>query len=160
MTTVLNWTKGLFKCSYKILSGDVQIGELKESEFSQSAFGELHGKKFRFKTKGFLTQKTDIIDLENNELIGKITYNCWYPKAKIEYGSNLLYWKFSNLWETKWRIFNDEGVRFDFHGWSMKGEVEMDIEDDLMVLTGLFIGNYYWKMVVIYAAVLPIILFV
>ena len=37
MKTSLTWTKGVFSNLYKIYAGGDQIGDLKESSFSQSA---------------------------------------------------------------------------------------------------------------------------
>ena len=60
METNLNWKKGIFKSVYEILSGGNQIGRLKEDSWTQAIYGELNGKNYLFKTKGFFDKETDI----------------------------------------------------------------------------------------------------
>ncbi len=50
MQTYLNWKKGLFSSTYNIYSNGILLGELKDKQFSQTATGQLNGKKYIFKT--------------------------------------------------------------------------------------------------------------
>ena len=145
MKTKLYWKRGIFNNTYKIYSENNMIGCLKERSLSQLAEGEINGKRYTYKTKGFLNQKTQIIDAENNKLIGRITYGSLNTKAKIEYSENIYNWKYNNIWNTKWSILA-ENIHIDYKGSSTKGEIEYDKENDLLVLTGLFITNYYWQI--------------
>ena len=61
METTLRWKKSLCCELCKIYSNGQQVGKLKEELFSQKAIGELNGKEYIFKTKGFFKQHTDII---------------------------------------------------------------------------------------------------
>jgi hypothetical protein len=127
---------------------------LKDKAWKQSADGEINGKKYVFKTKGFFKQKTQIIDPENNSIIANITYNSWMTKAKIEFSDSVVQWKYDNAWNTKWSLFNEEKILVKYHGSSTKGKIESDKADDLLVLTGLFITNYNWEVTV--AAVIAV----
>jgi hypothetical protein len=143
MKTTLNWEKGTFKSTYKIYSENILVGKLKEISFAQSADGELNGKTYSFKTKGFFKKETQIIDSENGSTIGKITYNSRRTKAKIEYSDRVVNLKYNNAWNTKWSLFDSEGVQINYHGSSTKGKIEFDTQNDLLALSGLFITNYY-----------------
>jgi len=148
MKTQLNWRKGFFKNTYEIYLENKKIGELKDKCWSQSAFGELNGKRYKFKTKGFLKQETQIIDIESNSIVGKITYNSWRTKAKIEYSGKEYDWKYNNTWNTKWSILYSQEIQVDYQGSSSKGKIEVNNQNELLILSGLFITNYYWQIMV------------
>ncbi len=156
----ITWKKGIFKCTFQLFSGTDHIGHLKDSEFSRSAIGELNNKKYRFTTHGHLNPKTEIFDLQEKQTVGQIRYYCWYPKARIEYRGKVSQWKFSNLWETRWRIFDQSGTTMQFAGWEKKGSIKIHTLDEALVLAGLHISNYYWRMVgVIVAISFPLLFF-
>ena len=153
METILNWKKGIFKSSYKIYSGENFVGNLKENSWTNSAEGELNEKKYSFKTKGILKQETQIIDSDNN-IIGEITYNTWMTKAQIKIQNKVINWKYDNLWSSKWSLSSSEGIEINYSGSSTKGEIESNTGDELILLSGLFVTNYYWQLTFIVIFVL------
>ena len=158
MQTSLRWKKGLFSSTYSIYSNDQLIGKLKDKTFSQSADGELNGKKYTFKTKGFFKQRTKILDNIDNKVIGEITYNNWMTKATLLINNKRTNWKYDNLWNTKWSICDSEGIEIKYAGSSTRGQIDSNTDDDLLLLSGLFVINYYWQMtiVVLIAVFVPI----
>jgi hypothetical protein len=158
METKLDWKKGIFKETFEIYSNGVLVGILKENIWKQIAYGELNGKKVIFKTRGFFKQETQIIETNTNNSVGKITYNSWMTKATIEYTNRVANWKYDNAWNTKWSISNSEGVQIRYQGSSSKGTIEHQTQDDELILSGLFVTNYYWQIsiAVIIAVFIPI----
>lgn len=158
MEPKLSWKKGFFDSTYKIYSDGVVIGSLKDKTLSQSAEGEFNGKTYTFKTKGFIKQTTQIIDSQSNEIIGEIAYNSWMTKANIRILDKSINWKYDNLWNTKWSISNTEGIQINYSGSSGSGKIESNTNEGLLLLTGLFVTNYYWQMTltIIIAAFIPI----
>ena len=158
MQTNLKWKKGIFSSTYNIYSQGQFIGKLKNSSFSQIAEGEINGKKYTFITKGFFNQQTEIHDTINNRVIGNITYNGWMTKATLSILDKKINWKYDNLWNTKWSIFDSEGIKIKYSGSSLKGQIESNTDDDLLLLTGLFVINYYWQItiIIIFVAFIPI----
>ncbi|MCK3683359.1 hypothetical protein [Maribellus sp. YY47] len=77
----LKWKKQFFSSTYSIYSDGQIVGMLKDKTFSQSAIGELFGKKYTFRTKGFFKQNTEIVDNKEGKVIGRITYGNWMTKA-------------------------------------------------------------------------------
>jgi hypothetical protein len=148
----ITWTKKLFRCSYELLSEGMSIGRLKDNEFSQSVTAELNDKRFAFKTNGW-GHKAKIIDLDSNEQIGTISFGHWLPKATINYYDKVAEWKFSNLWETRWKIFDNNGSKLKYKGWQGSGSVEVQENDELLILAGLFVSNHYWKMAFLYVMI-------
>lgn len=158
MQSNFTWSKGAFSNLYNIFKNGQQIGKLKDQTFSQKSDGELNGQQYRFQTKGVFNQRTEIYDTSADKLIGEIKYNSWMTKAAIELNGKTYNWKYTNTWQTKWSIFNDEGVELNFAGSSTKGHLETNIEEASLILCGLFVTNYYWQMTiaVIVAVFLPL----
>lgn len=146
MNINLKWKKSLFSSTYSIYSNNQLIGKLKDKELSKTAYGELDGKKYIFKTKGFFKQHTEIFDNKDNKLIGEITYNNWMTKASILVNNKKINWKYDNLWNTRWSIVDSEGIEIKYTGTSGRGQIDSNSDDPLLLLSGLFVINYYWQI--------------
>lgn len=159
MQTGLSWKKGVFSNLYTIYSNGVLVGQLKDKSFTQSGIGVLNNKEYLFETKGFLNQKTHIIDTAENKTVGEITYNGWRTKATITINDKTINWKYDNGWNTKWSISDSEGINIKYAGSSTSGQIETNTNDALLLLSGLFITNYYWHMtiIVLIAIFIPIL---
>lgn len=149
MKTTLIWKKGFLKKVYEIYSNSSLVGKLVENTWCNSAEGEMNNKKYQFKTQGFFKQKTQIIDVESNSLIGTIVYNSFMTKATIEYSGQIAYWRYNNIWNTKFSITDNVGNQISFNGSCSNGKLEYDQPNDLLVLTGLYVTNDYWQMTVV-----------
>jgi len=154
MGTILNWKKGTFSSTCRISSGDEIIGELANYTFKQTAEGVIRNKRYLFRTKGLFKQETQIIDGESDQVIGTIVYGSMMNKATIEFRDRTVSWKYDNTWQTRWSLYDNLGIYMKFTGGPNKGSIEYEEEDDLLVLTGLFVTNYYQQaMVAIMVAV-------
>lgn len=152
-----HWKKGFLKNNTEIFSNGNLVGSYLEKYFSQSATGELLGKKYIFQTHGLFRQKTSIRDGHNNKPIGEITYNTLKTTANITLDGKVYQWKNENWNHSRWKLYNNR-LQISYRGSSFKGEVVTDIEDPLLILTGFFIANFYWQTVVAIVMVLFIIL--
>lgn len=158
MKTQLNWKKGAFSTTYNLFDRGRQIGYLHDFTFKQRSEGEIHGKKYLFKTRGFFKQHTEIIDLQTNVPVGSIHYNSWMNKAEIKLHNQSCHWKYDNGWQTRWSITDASGKQLRFAGGMTKGIVDGEDPEDLLVLTGLFVTNYYTQagIAVLVAVFIPI----
>lgn len=156
---MIHWKRKFFSTSTNIYSGERIIGKLCENSWKQTADGECNNRHFRFKTSGVFKQVTKVYDLDEDMEIGKITYNSMMNKAEIHYPDRIIHWKYDNSWQSKWSLTDGRGKRMEFHGRTHTGFIRLEEEDELLILTGLFITNYYQQMlVVILAAVfIPIL---
>ena len=160
METILNWKGGLFKNTYEIYSEDNQVGKLNENTWSGSAEGELNGKKYVFKTQGFFRQKTLIIDPLNNDILGEIIFHTWMTKATIRIMDKIFNWKYDNWLNTKWSIYSPEEFLIHYSGSFLKGKISTSINEELLILTGLFVINYYLQstIILLVAVLLPVLI--
>jgi hypothetical protein len=146
METNLTWEKGVFKNSYEIFSHGNPIGKLRPDTWSRQGNGELNSKKYKFEIKGFFNQETIIINIETNLPVGKIIYNTLKTKATIEYDGKIATWKYDNGWNTKWSISNTTVLLVRYNGSFTNGDIEVFSYDELLILTGLYITNYFWQI--------------
>jgi hypothetical protein len=154
MKTVLNWKKGTFSTTSHIYYGEKKIGELRNYTFKQTSEGFIRNKKYRFQTKGLFKQETRILDGTGNQVLGTISYGSMMSRATIRFKYRTVSWKYNNGWQTRWSLFNDQGILMKFAGSFSKGSIECNEEDDLLVLTGMFVTNYFQQaMIAIMVAV-------
>jgi len=86
MYNKINWKKGAFSSQYRLYFNNLEIGDLTDKSFSQKAEARINDKSYRFETKGFFNQVTDIIDNLTNTMIGTITYNtCFSDRINLIY---------------------------------------------------------------------------
>ncbi|SHF01134.1 hypothetical protein SAMN05444274_103242 [Mariniphaga anaerophila] len=154
----LTWKKALFSSTYSIYSNEKIVGALTGKYFAQTASGELNGKKYTFRTKGILKQETEIFDSRENKVVGRILYGNWMSNATLELPDKSVSWAYDNLWNTKWHVVDAEGTKIKYGGTSTSGEIESNTDDALLLLSGLFVTNYFWQMAIgiMIVAFLPI----
>ena len=154
----LKWKKQFFSSTYSIYIDRQMVGMLKDKTFSQTAIGELNGKEYTFKTKGFFKQNTEIIDNKENKVIGTITYSSWMTKATISLIDKSINWKYDNVWNTKWSLYDNNEIEIKYAGTSTSGQIDSNTDDAILLLSGLFVTNYYWQVsaAVMVAIFLPI----
>ena len=154
MKTKLSWKRGAFSTSYRIYSNDRSIGQLQNRSFKQSSDGRINKKRYTFRTKGVFKQETQIMDGDSKKVIGNITYNSMMTKATIALQDRSISWKYDNGLQTRWSLFNEQGILMKFAGRATKGTIECEEVDVLLVLTGLYITNYYQQaMIAVFVAV-------
>jgi hypothetical protein len=143
MNNNLKWKKSLFSNTCDIYSNGQLVGNLKDKTFSNSAEGELNGVKYRFKTLGIFRQNTEIIDGENNKVIGEITYSNWMRKATLKIQDKKVVWKYDNSWNTRWSVTDSSGIIIKYRSSTTSGEIDTNTDDSLLLLSGLFVSNYF-----------------
>ena len=160
MKNNLTWSKGLFSSLYQIYSNGKQHGNLVDKPFSRTTKGMFNGKEYLFRNTGFFNQKTEIVDCSDNNVIGEIDYNSWRNKATVSVNGRTYNWKYDNLWNTRWSISDSNGKSIKFNSSTTKGHIDAYTDDGLLVLSGLFVKNFYLQaafVVILIAVIIPAI---
>ncbi len=160
MKSKLTWTKGIFTSLYQIYSNGKQLGNLIDKPFSRTIKGTFNDKEYLFRNSGFFTQYTEIVDCSDNKVIGGIEYNSWRSKATVSVNGIKYNWKYDNLWSTQWSLSNSDGISVRFNSSITKGQINVNTDDGLLVLSGLFVKNYYLQtafVVILVAVIIPAI---
>lgn len=146
MYKLFNWKKGFFSTLCNVYSGDVLFAHIKDKPFSKSAEVEIRGKGYSFRNRGFFKQHTEIIEKDSGKSIGEITYAFMKSRAELTFSGKTAEWKFDNFWRNKWSISSPGGILIKYEGSMSKGKIESHVESELLIMSGLFVANYYRQM--------------
>jgi len=137
------WKKGVFSSTYQLFTLGTPIGNLHSKTWSNDATATINAKRYTFKTKGFLSQSTLIVDNDINRIVGRITYNSWRTKALIELENTTAELKSENILNSVWgmRGKNGESIKYSFSMTS--GTITYSIADDTLVIAGLYAKNFF-----------------
>lgn len=153
----ITWKKGFFSSNYELISNHSTIGELRESFLSNTTHASINQTDIKFKKRGLFTTGTDIIDEENNEVIGHISFNTWRNKAKIELDEETYHLKYDNFWYSRWTISHYETPLINYKSSSTSGEINSLSEKEALILAGLYVHNYYLSILIVITVVVVII---
>jgi hypothetical protein len=143
METRYTWKTKFFSNTIQIFQYEGQVGEIVNKAFSRAASGELNGRKLLFEIKGFFRQETRIVDAGNESVVADVIISAWKSKATIRYNNREYLWQHDNFWNSKWSISNENGAVVKYHSRGNGGEVTSYTTDEVLVLAGLFVKNYF-----------------
>jgi hypothetical protein len=160
MNNMLTWTKGLFDSNYQLFTDDKISGSLLFDTWKNEAKGIGLTSTYLFKTEGFLKPITNIVN-DQNELVGTITYGSWQTKATIKMASGEIFgWSFTGSWLNSWGITDFKDKNISYHSQSSKGIINSSTTDESMLLIGIFIREFYARILIFCIALLIIPSFV
>ncbi len=139
------WRKGVFSSTYEIFSQKGIAGQIRSRNWSRLTDAVINGKRYLFRTQGFFTVNTLIIDPENNALLGKISYNSWRSIASIEFKGLTTILKSESIWRNLWSVWNANEPVMRFKGSSSSGTIEVGKSDELLMISSFFAITYFWK---------------
>ncbi len=142
METQYSWKTKLFSNRFEIYRHETLTGQLRKEGWSRRVRGELNDRKILFETKGVFKFTTDIINLQNNSIVGQVKYHKWKAKSTIIYDEREYQCQFDNFFRSKWSISNENGNLIKFHSRGFKGSIISYTKDDILILTGFFIRNF------------------
>ena len=92
-------------------------------------------------------------------IIGEISFGKWMTSATLTIRNIPVNWKYDNWKNTSWRIYNSGGDLINYRGSSTKGVIDSHTEDDLLLLSGLFVTNYFRQatVAILVAVFVPIL---
>jgi len=152
------WKKGFFSSSYELFINESKTGELKQEMFSETVYGKINESNYKFKKKGIFSSEIEITDLESKTLIGKIKFNSWITKAEIFLNEQKFEWKSDSFWGNKWSIRENDKKLIEYKTSGLSdGNIKSTIENDLLLISGLFSFNYY-KRIAAFTVIIIIII--
>ncbi len=159
MQQLLSWRKGLFDSNYQLYTNGEIRGSLIFSSWKNNARG-IALKNYYFTTEGFLNPITKIRD-ENHNQIAVITYNTWKLKATVTF-NNLDHasWSYTNSWLSQWSLTNHSNKLINYHSSTGAGTILSDNDDEVMLLSGLYIREFFSRsiMLIIIVILIPILM--
>ncbi|SEL09408.1 hypothetical protein SAMN04487910_1698 [Aquimarina amphilecti] len=153
----INWKKDFFSSKYALLSSNQNIGEFNQHSFSNFSIGKLNDTKLKFKKKVFFNSEIDIIDLTLNKPIGSIKFNSWRGGTIISLNGDSYKWNHDNFWNSKWSISQNQKRLIHYKSSTKTGLIESSVDNESLILCGLFVHNYYLLSLIILSALVIII---
>jgi hypothetical protein len=80
-------------------------------------------------------------------------------KATIDINGQQFDLKYDNIWNTKWSISGLNETLISYNNTSCRGHIQSNTDNQLLILSGLFVANYYLQMtlVVLLIVFIPIL---
>ncbi len=160
MSKNLTWAKEAFNRTTTILDNGQTVGQMqREGVFSRDVEAHLNGTHLLFDVTGFISHSVNIHDLANdNQLIGHIAFS-FGKRAELQLTSGQTYlWKRHDMLMRDWDMIREgdghtngqEVVNYSLtrQFFTQHGDISVDTQAsdaDVVVLTGLFIRNYFQR---------------
>ena len=160
MNQNLTWTKEAFNRTTILLDNGQVVGQMqRDSVFDRDVDAHLNGVHLRFDVMGFILHSVNIHDLSNdNQIIGHITFS-FGKRAELQLATGETYlWRRHNMLMREWDLIREGNEHTDGHevvSYSLTRQFFVDhgditLEDqlpnaDVVVLSGLFIRNYFQR---------------
>lgn len=154
MKTTINWKKDFFSNESKLFISGKQLGILKKSTWNNQYTGQIGNIKLEFVKKSFFSKKMLVIDNKTSKKLAEIDIANYGNHAYILLNTGKrYYWKYDNLWHTKWSVHTKSNKIISYSGSMYKGKIELTQEDELLILFGLMLQNYLKQKVAILIAI-------
>jgi hypothetical protein len=162
MNSVLIWKRGFFSSSCKVFSNQSIVAILKSSFSFSTVYLDLNNKRYEFRTKGWFKPNTIIVDVENQSIVGNITYNGWSNKAFVNYQNEIAFWKMGGIGCSSWSVMSPTEGDAVYKGLITGGTIFYQSENLLYPLTGLFVRYYFYQvsLSMLLAAMVPLLVII
>ncbi len=158
MEKTVTWTKGVFDSSYQIFREGQICGNLIFNTWDNHTVGIMSQTNYQFKTKSFIDNTVTIYG-DNHAELGNIKMNVWQMRAIINLPGQIpLSWNYSNGWLNQWTISNHQNTQIHYKASSGSGMViGQNLEDELALLAGLYIREFFSRLLVAFISILAML---
>jgi len=159
MAKFINWRSNWLSGDFQLFVDGIQKGMISFGSWRSDAEGVFDDKNYFFSNVGFWQSRTNVIDRKTNELVAVITYDSWKSKAVISLKSGERYeWTSTGIWKSQFTVSNYNNERITYNASSYSGAISSDTDNELLIVSGLFIKHIYNKrLVTLIACFMPII---
>lgn len=159
MAKFINWRSNWLSGDFQLFVDGIQKGMISFGNWRSDAEGVFDDKNFFFSNVGFWQSRTNVIDRKTNELVAVITYDSWKSKAVISLKSGERYeWTSTGIWKSQFTVSNYNNEHITYNASSNSGAISSDTDNELLIVSGLFIKHIYNKRIVtLIACFMPII---
>ncbi|MEH3115881.1 hypothetical protein [Pedobacter terrae] len=148
MEKILSWRKGLFESNYQAFNNGLLKFSLNFISWKNSAIATTQCGIYLFKSEGFSKPETKLLNNQHG-VLAIITYDWIRFQAKVVFASGDTFdWSFQNSWLRRWSLNNHRDKQILFNASTGSGILHTNVDDDLLILCGLFIREYYSRLLV------------
>ncbi|RYD79501.1 MAG: hypothetical protein EOP55_04605 [Sphingobacteriales bacterium] len=158
MEQTLSWRKGILDSNYQVFGNALLKFSLNFSSLKNSAIATTQQGIYLLKSEGYSNPESKILN-NKNEVLAIIRYEWWSFKAKIIFTSGEEFdWSFQNSWLSRWTLNNHKDKQVIYNSSTGNGLIHSNTDDDLVILSGLFIREYYMRLLFV-SVILVFVLF-
>ncbi len=151
---ILHWRKGLFDSNYQVSENALLAFSINFSSFKNSAIATTQKGIYLLRSEGYSNPETKIFN-QKNEVLAVIRYDWISFKAKIICTSGEEFdWSYQNSWLSRWSVNNHKDKQVIYNSSSGGGLIHSNIEDDMVVMAGLFIREYYTRILYLFIIIM------
>lgn len=159
MNKNLNWTKEAFSREVVITEDGQPVGGMQQDVFSRDVEAHLYDVRLRFDVTGFLLHSVNIYDVNaGDQIVGQIAFH-FGKRAELTLATGEVYtWKRHDMLMRQWDMIREgatdaddrETVNYSLTRAFFANNGDIRVDDDspsaaLVVLTGLFVRNYFQR---------------
>lgn len=140
------WTKDAFSLNHSFYRNTEQVGFIRDNSLSRSAEASIFGNDYLYEGGGFIRSHMDIIDMQQKEQIGAVSFNLFSTKATLYLYRSKYFWEITNLLGNKW-VMEDRNGNVQFSSDNKKEGYGIIRNDNsaILLLSALVIRNHYAK---------------
>jgi hypothetical protein len=152
----LQWVNAAFSRVTQLIDGEKVVGELKRELFSADVTARLNDTALRFDVRGFLKKQVDVYD-RNDNVIATIELHMG-RKATLHLNDETYIFKKNGFLSREWSLIHDlpdteqdpEIIHYTTVRTFFKNEGELRLlepspQSDVLILSGLFLRNYFLR---------------
>jgi len=148
----LIWNKSIFDSNYQVFGNALLKFSINFSSLRNSAIATTLNEIYLFKSEGYSNPETKILN-NKNETLAIIKYDWLSFKAKIFYPSGeVADWSYQNSWLSRWSVNDHQNKQIIYNSSTGNGLIHSNTDDELLLVSGLFIREYYNR--ILYAFIL------
>lgn len=150
----LKWVNAAFSRITQIIDNETVIGDMTREPFSSDVTARLNQTTLRFDVQGFLTKQVNVHD-RNDTIIATIELH-FGRKATLHLNGEIYIFKKNGFLSREWSLIHDlpgtdqdpEIIHYTTVRTFFKNEGEFTVlesspQNDILILTGLFLRNYF-----------------
>jgi len=143
MTTNLNWNKNLYRNQIKIFQGFQKHSSLTGNLLNTKVIGSFKENKYIFKRNN--SNDISIVDLRTDEEVVTIKINKLVNKSVINLKGKNYTFSYENFFKSSWTIKQDYKDLIKYKSNFNRGRINSETDDELLILTGMYLSNQFWK---------------
>lgn len=155
-----NWNKDTFDSKYQVFGQGLLKYALNFDSWHNSAIATTQTGIYLFKTQGFSNAESLLVN-NKNEVLAVITFNWLSLSAMIKFsGDDKFRFSYQRNWITEWSLNNGKDKQVFYKARTGSGQIKANIDDELIVLTGLYVREYFSRLLFFFIGLVVIGLFV
>ena len=135
----MEWSKDLFSKYIKIIEDGKVVFFIKNHPWSSFASVELDGEKYGFYKNGFFTNKVSISHIPSGISVGSIEHRVLDGLVRVKYKDENYNWKKKSFFSNMFYLRKGGENLITYAPKFSDGEIYTEVEDKLLVATGMYI---------------------